>query len=97
MIPDKLKWHSLDPAIFPANVQKAITHARDARAVAAKATDEASKMIQTFAPRIAVEGVKVLQEGEVLVVSFRFGKLTVASAPAIAKSKSSGKAAALLA
>lgn len=82
----KLKWHELDASIFPKEVQAAIAKAREARKVAAELTAKADEMLQTFAPRIQVPNltgtmVPLVQDGHAMVISHRFGKLTVASAP----------------
>ncbi len=82
----KLKWHELDAAMFPKDVQAAIAKAREARKVAAELTGAADKLIQGYAARIQVPNltgtmVALVQDGHGMVISHRFGKLTVASAP----------------
>ncbi len=83
---DKLKWHELNASMFPKNVQDAIAAARNARKVAAELTAKADELLQGFAPRIQVPNltgtmVALVQDGHGMVISHRFGKLTVASAP----------------
>jgi len=89
----KLKWHELSPEMFPKNVQEAITKARVARQNAAILTAAADQLIQGFASRIAVEGVKLLGNDQEMVISHRFGKLTVAAAPKSEAKASKSKAA----
>lgn len=87
------KWYTLNPAMFPAEVQGKLNAAAEARKALQeskvyKTVQEAEKAaiaaIQGFGDRIAVPGddgnlVKVLQTGHTLAVSLKWGKLTVAS------------------
>jgi hypothetical protein len=94
----KLAWHELSADMFPKNVQDAIAAARKARQTAAELTATADKLLQTFAPRIQVPNmtgtmVPLVQPGHEMVISHRFGKLTVASAPKGAEKANKSKAA----
>lgn len=86
----KLKWHELSPAMFPKAVQEAIALATLARQDAAKATKAVDDLLQGFAGRIQVPNltgtmVPLVTDGTEMVISHRFGKLTVAAAPKTAK------------
>jgi hypothetical protein len=93
----KLKWHELNAEMFPKNVQQAIAEARIARQKAAELTAAADKLIQTFAGRIQVPNltgtmVPLVSDGLEMVISHRFGKLTVAAAPKSAAKASKSNA-----
>lgn len=89
----KAKWFTLNPAMFPAEVQASLKAAADARQAltesklykAAQEADKAAvKAVRQFGDRIAVPDesgnlVRVLQSGHELAVSLKWGKLTVAS------------------
>ncbi len=82
----KLKWHELNAEMFPKDVQQAIALARECRKEASLMTAKADALIQAYAPRIQVPNltgnmVPLVQDGHGMVISHRFGKLTVASAP----------------
>lgn len=91
----KLKWHVVNPSIFPAETQAAINKAIEARKAvnesklmlaAREAEKAANTAIAAIGGRIAVPDesgslVKVLRDGESLLVSLKWGKVTVASAP----------------
>ena len=80
----KLAWFELEASMFPQAVQDALETAATARQLAAEATKEADDMLQTFAPRIQVPNLTggqrpLLAKGESMVISHRFGKLSVAA------------------
>lgn len=81
----KLVWFDFEPDMFDAATAKLITTARTARQTAAAATEAADKAIAAKKLKTA-QGEDIVLPGEVLIVSHRFGKLTVASAQAAAKS-----------
>jgi hypothetical protein len=93
----KLKWHELNAEMFPKNVQQAIADARKARQAAAELTAKADELLQSFAGRIQVPNltgnmVPLVTDGLSMVISHRFGKLTVAAAPKEEKAKGKSKA-----
>ncbi len=80
----KLAWFDLSADMFPKEVQAALAKASEARKVAAAATVAADTLLQTFAPRIQVPNLTggqrpLLGTGESMVISHRFGKLSVAA------------------
>jgi hypothetical protein len=88
----KLNWVELDAAMFPKEVQAALSKASAARKIAADATKVADDMLQTFATRIQVPNltgtpVPLLSAGQSMVISHRFGKLTVAATDETKKAK----------
>lgn len=100
MANEKLSWFELNASMFPQKVQDALATAAAARQEAAIATKAADDMLQTFAPRIQVPNLtggqrKLLAEGETMVISHRFGKLSVAATKAETKKAKSEKAASL--
>ncbi len=96
----KLAWFELSADMFPKEVQAALAKAAKAREEAAKATKAADDMLQTFAGRIQVPNLTggqraLLGQGESMVISHRFGKLSVAATTAEKKKASTAKAATL--
>lgn len=96
----KLAWFDLDPAMFPKAVQEALNKAADARKRAAEATKAADDMLQGFAARIQVPNVTggqraLLATGESMVISHRFGKLSVAATTTEKPKAKSAKSASL--
>lgn len=74
-----LVWFDFEPDMFDPATAKLINTARTARQTAAAATEAADKAIAGKKLKTA-EGADIVLPGEVLIVSHRFGKLTVASA-----------------
>jgi hypothetical protein len=100
LLNDKLAWFDLDAAMFPKEVKAQLDKAAEARKVAAIETKKADDMIQTFAPRIQVPNLtggqrKLLSDGESMVISHRFGKLSVAATTTEKKKAKAEKAATL--
>ncbi len=100
----KLAWFELEASMFPKNVQEALAKATAARKMASEATAAVDTLLQTFAPRIqvpVVDGDKVtgkralLATGESMVISHRFGKLSVAATLAETKKAKASKVAQL--
>lgn len=80
----KLTWHELSPDMFPKEVQALGEKARKSRQQAAADTAAYDAAIQSFAPRIQVPNltgnmVPLINVGYEMVISHRFGKLTVAA------------------
>jgi hypothetical protein len=99
-LPADTVFHNISLSIFPQPVLDAIEALQEANRLAGELREKADKMLQPYAPRIAVAGSRVVHDGDSLGWTLRYqkdGMIRVWSDPTTAKARPAAGAATLIA